>query len=162
MRITTYTTKINEDNLNVLVKERAFNYKAENSRMDNAGKIAKMMCDVFELHLLAEEHVYLLTLNCKCKILGVFEVSHGTFNTSFINPREIMIRNLLCGASTFIIVHNHPSGEFEVSKEDVTATKQLINAGELIGIALLDHIIIGRDNNGRYTFYSMREHNMIH
>lgn len=162
MRITTYTTKMNEDNLNVLVKESAINYKIDNSHMDCACKIAKMMCDVFELHLSAEEFVYLLALNSKCKILGVFEVSHGTFNTSFINPREIMIRNLLCGASTFIIVHNHPSGEFEVSKADLTATKQLINAGELIGIALLDHIIIGRDDNSQHTFYSMREHNMIH
>ena len=51
MRITTYTTRI-KDNLNVLVKERAFNYKTENSHLDSAEKIAKMMCDVFELHLL--------------------------------------------------------------------------------------------------------------
>ena len=109
MRITTYTTRI-KDNINVLVKERAFNYKTENSHLDSAEKIAKMMCDVFELHLLAEEYVYLLSLDSKCRVLGIFEVGHGTVNACLLHTREIMIRNVLCGASTFIVVHNHPSG----------------------------------------------------
>ena len=159
MRITTYTTRI-KDNLNVLVKERAFNYKTENSHLDSAEKIAKMMCDVFELHLLAEEYVYLLALDTKCRVLGIFEVGHGTVNACLLHTREIMIRNVLCGASAFIVIHNHPSGELSISKEDVSTTKKLYEAGELMGIHLLDHIIIGREDE-KETYYSMAEHGLL-
>ena len=159
MRITTYTTRI-KDNLNVLVKERAFNYKTENSHLDSAEKIARMLCDVFELHLLAEEFVYLLSLDAKCKVLGIFEVGHGTVNACLLHTREIMIRNLLCGASAFIVAHNHPSGELSISRDDVSTTKKLYEAGELMGIHLLDHIIIGRED-AKETYYSMAEHGLL-
>ena len=159
MRITTYTTRI-KDNLNVLVKERAFNYKTENSHLDSAEKIAKMMCDVFELHLLAEDYVYLLALDTKCRVLGIFEVGHGTVNACLLHTREIMIRNVLCGASAFIVVHNHPSGELSVSKDDISTTERLYKAGELMGIHLLDHIIIGRED-AKETYYSMAEHGLL-
>ena len=149
MRIITYSTKINrENNLTELVKEKAYNYKTENKHLDCAEKIASMICDLFELHTTAEEYVYLLSLDTKCRILGIFEVGHGTVNACLLHTREIMIRNLLCGAGTFIVVHNHPSGEVSVSKEDISTTKRLFEAGRLIGIELLDHIIIGRKENG--------------
>ena len=159
MRITTYTTRI-KDSLNVLVKERAFNYKTENSHLDSAEKIAKMMCDVFELHLLAEEYVYLLALDTKCRVLGIFEVGHGTVNACLLHTREIMIRNVLCGASAFIVAHNHPSGELSISRDDVSTTKKLYEAGELMGIHLLDHIIIGREDE-QEAYYSMAEHGLL-
>ena len=159
MRITTYTTRI-KDNINVLVKERAFNYKTENSHLDSAEKIARMLCDVFELHLLAEEFVYLLSLDAKCKVLGIFEVGHGTVNACLLHVREVMIRNVLCGASAFIVAHNHPSGELSISRDDVSTTKKLYEAGELMGIHLLDHIIIGREDE-KETYYSMAEHGLL-
>ena len=159
MRITTYTTRI-KDNLNVLVKERAFNYKTGNSHLESAEKVVKMMCDVFQIHLRAEEYVYLLSLDAKCKVLGIFEVGHGTVNACLLHTREIMIRNVLCGASAFIVAHNHPSGELSISKEDVSTTKKLYEAGELIGIHLLDHIIIGREDE-KETYYSMAEHGLL-
>ena len=157
MRIITYSTKINrENNLTELVKEKAYNYKTENKHLDCAEKIASMICDLFELHTAAEEYVYLLSLDTKCRILGIFEVGHGTVNACLLHTRKIMIRNLLCGAGTFIVVHNHPSGEVSVSKEDISTTKRLFEAGRLIGIELLDHIIIGRKwvTHG-YAEYSM-------
>ena len=108
MWIITYSTKINrENNLTELVKEKAYNYKTENKHLDCAEKIASMICDLFELHTAAEEYVYLLSLDTKCRILGIFEVGHGTVNACLLNPREMMIRNLLCGAGTFIVGHNH-------------------------------------------------------
>lgn len=133
MRITTYTTRI-KDNLNVLVKERAYNYKTENSHLESADKVVKMMCDVFQIHLRAEEYVYLLSLDIKCRVLGIFEVGHGTVNACLLHTREIMIRNVLCGASAFIVAHNHPSGELSISRDDVSTTKKLYEAGELMGI----------------------------
>mgnify|MGYP001009421824 CR=1 FL=1 len=76
MRIITYSTKINrENNLTELVKEKAYNYKTENKHLDCAEKIASMICDLFELHTAAEEYVYLLSLDTKCRILGIFEVA---------------------------------------------------------------------------------------
>lgn len=159
MRITTYTTRI-KDNLNVLVKERAYNYKMENSHLESADKVVKMMCDVFQIHLRAEEYVYLLSLDTKCKVLGIFEVGHGTVNACLLHTREIMIRNVLCGASAFIVAHNHPSGELSISRDDVSTTKKLYEAGELMGIHLLDHIIIGREDE-QEAYYSMAEHGLL-
>ena len=159
MRITTYTTRI-KDNLNVLVKERAFNYKTENSHLESADKVVKMMCDVFQIHLRAEEYVYLLSLDIKCRVLGIFEVGHGTVNACLLHTREIMIRNVLCGASAFIVAHNHPSGELSISRDDVSTTKKLYEAGELMGIHLLDHIIIGREDE-KEIYYSMAEHGLL-
>lgn len=159
MRIITYSTKINrENNLTELVKEKAYNYKTENKHLDCAEKIASMICDLFELHTAAEEYVYLLSLDTKCRILGIFEVGHGTVNACLLHTRKIMIRNLLCGAGTFIVVHNHPSGEVSVSKEDISTTKRLFEAGRLIGIELLDHIIIGRKENGDSYGYGLLQH----
>ena len=71
-----------------------------------------------------------------------------------------MIRNVLCGASAFIVIHNHPSGELSISKEDVSTTKKLYEAGELMGIHLLDHIIIGREDE-KEAYYSMAEHGLL-
>ena len=159
MRITTYTTRI-KDNLNVLVKERAYNYKTENSHLESADKVVKMMCDVFQIHLRAEEYVYLLSLDTKCKVLGIFEVGHGTVNACLLHTREIMIRNVLCGASAFIVAHNHLSGELSISRDDVSTTKKLYEAGELMGIHLLDHIIIGREDE-KEAYYSMAEHGLL-
>lgn len=159
MRITTYTTRI-KDNLNVLVKERAYNYKTENSHLESADKVVKMMCDVFQIHLRAEEYVYLLSLDIKCRVLGIFEVGHGTVNACLLHTREIMIRNVLCGASAFIVAHNHPSGELSASSDDVSTTKKLYEAGELMGIHLLDHIIIGREDE-KEIYYSMAEHGLL-
>lgn len=165
MRITTYSTKINrENNLTELVKEKAYNYKTENSHLDSADKIVSMLCDLFQIHLRAEEYVYLLSLNSKCKIIAIFEVGHGTVNACLLHTREIMIRNLLCGAGAFIVVHNHPSGELSVSKEDISTTRKLYEVGKMIGIELLDHIIIGRKENGDssgYAYCSMKEHGFL-
>lgn len=73
----------------------------------------------------------------------MFEASHGTVNASFVNPREIFIRLLLVGASAFVVSHNHPSGDYTPSKEDIHITRRLKECADMMGITLLDHIIIG-------------------
>ena len=83
-----------------------------------------------------------------------------SFNACLLHVREVMIRNVLCGASAFIVAHNHPSGELSVSKDDISTTEQLKKAGELMGILLLDHIIIGRENE-KEAYYSMKEHGFL-
>lgn len=145
MRITKYRTELDENRRNVLVKESATNYNADN--LNNPQAITNMLNACFNMNRLAEEHLYLIALNTKNKPLGVFEVSHGTVNASLINPREIFIRLFLVGASNFIVSHNHPSGDCEPSKEDIQVTRMLKDCADMTGITLLDHIIIGDEYN---------------
>ena len=144
VRIIKYRTELNENNHNILVKESATNYNMDNC--DNPQPVVSMINDVFRLNKQAEEYVYLVALNTKNKVLGVFEVSHGSVNFSVMNPREIFIRALLVGASTIVLCHNHPSGETIPSEDDLKATRRIADCGELMNIPLLDHIIIA-DND---------------
>lgn len=90
-----------------------------------------------------QEHIKLLMLNSKSKLLGETEVSKGTVNASLVSPRELFIEALNKQAVSIILLHNHPSGDPTPSKTDILLTKRVQEAGDLIGIELLDHIIIG-------------------
>lgn len=83
-------------------------------------------------------------------------ISKGTVNASLITPRELFIEALQKNAVSIIILHNHPSGDPTPSREDMLTTKRILDAGALIGIDLLDHIIIG--NN---CYMSFREEGML-
>ena len=147
MRITLYNTELDENRHNVLVKEKAVNYSAES--LNGPESITDMLNTVFLLYKQAEEHIYMIALNTKGKPLGVFKISHGTVNQSICNPREIFIRALLCGASGIILAHNHPSGDETPSKEDMVVYKRIKQAGEVIGVSLLDNLVVG---DGYYSF----------
>lgn len=90
-----------------------------------------------------QEHMKLLMLNTKSRLISEKEISVGTVNAAIISPREIFIEALQKNAVYIILLHNHPSGDPTPSMEDVQLTIQMKEAGELIGIELLDHIIIG-------------------
>lgn len=148
MRITKYGLMIEQQQY-MLVKESAVNYAAD--ELDTAAKICKMFNDLYKLNQLAEEYVYMAALACKGKVLGVFEVSHGTGNSSFLRPREVFMRLLLAGASSYVVIHNHPSGDCTPSKVDIDITRVLKEAGNMMGIPLIDHIIAGGSDH--YSFY---------
>ena len=103
-----------------------------------------------------QEHIKLLMLDSKMKLIRERNISKGTVNLTVISPRELFIEALECNAVNLILLHNHPSGDPTPSKEDFLLTKRVKEAGELIGIHLLDHIIIG---NQRYI--SLRENQML-
>lgn len=107
--------------------------------------IFTMMVELFHLERMADEYVYLIAFNNKMKVLGLFQVSHGIGNASLIDPRGIFMRAVYIGASNLILVHNHPSGVTTPSKEDISVHKRLKEAGELMGIPIVDHVIIGSD-----------------
>lgn len=151
MRITKYRTELNENLHNVLVKENGYNYPLESVTSANA--IAAMLNTIFRLNKQAEEHLYMVALNTKCRILGVFEVSHGTVNCSICNPRDIFIKALLCGATGIILAHNHPSQDTTPSKEDMETYRRVKESGRMIGIELMDNIILG---NGYFSFHENR------
>lgn len=155
MRITTYKTGINREMRNVLIKEKTIDY--ESDALQSPRLVVSMMCDVFSLHTMAEEYVYMICLDGKCTPCGVFEVSHGSVNTSIVGIREIFIRNLLCGAVSFVLIHNHPSGDTSPSEADMDVTRKLKEAADIMGLSFLDHLIIGSPSD----YYSFSEHNLI-
>lgn len=98
-----------------------------------------------------------LCLTTKMELIGYHEVSRGCLNSTVMHPREIFKAAVLANAAAVILCHNHPSGDPTPSPEDLALTARVRNAGQLIGIDLLDHIIIGHD--GR--FVSLRQQGRI-
>jgi DNA repair protein RadC len=98
----------------------------------------------------AKEHFKLILLNTRNKIIRISTISIGTLNASLVHPREVFKEALIHNASSVILAHNHPSGETEPSEEDRGITKRLRDAGKIMGIEVLDHIIVTR--NGYISF----------
>lgn len=90
-----------------------------------------------------QEKLLLLLLNSKGKLLGEEVISKGTVNATVISPREIFLTAFSYHAVSIILLHNHPSGNPQPSQEDIALTERVKKSGELLGIELLDHIIIG-------------------
>ena len=109
----------------------------------NPASIAKYYME--DMRHYKQEHLKLLLLDTKSKLLGETNISKGTVNASIISPRELFIEALQKDAVSIVLLHNHPSGDPTPSKEDVLITKRIKEAGLLIGIDLLDHIIIGNN-----------------
>ena len=98
-----------------------------------------------------QEHMKLLMLNSKAKLLGETTISKGTVNASLVTPRELFIEALQKNAVSIIILHNHPSGDCTPSRNDISVTDRLIEGSGIFSIELCDHIIIG--DNEYYSFY---------
>lgn len=92
-----------------------------------------------------QEHMKLLMLNTKSKLIGETNISKGTVNSTVVSPRELFIEALEKNAVSIIMLHNHPSGDPAPSQSDILLTQRVKDAGDLIGIELLDHIIIGNN-----------------
>jgi len=90
-----------------------------------------------------KEHFIALHLDAKNRILCIDRVSAGTMTNSLIHPREVFKTALLSSAASLLLIHNHPSGDPTPSREDILITEKLKGAGEIMGIAVLDHVIIG-------------------
>lgn len=155
MRITKYNVMLDENRKNILVAESTKNYPSLGNAKA-ADKIVDVMNVVFEADRQAEEHVWLMAMDAKCKIIGIFEVTHGAVSTSVASTREIFVRLCLCGASIFALCHNHPSGDPSPSNEDCLFTKKLEEASKLMDIHLVDHIIIGD-----HCYYSFSENGLL-
>ncbi len=109
-----------------------------------------------DLRYLKKEVFKVLLLNTKNQIIQIEEVSVGILNSALVHPREVFRNAIRKSAASMILVHNHPSGNSKPSKEDISLSERLIEAGKIIGINVLDHIIIG---DGEYT--SLKEKAII-
>jgi len=131
------------------------------SYKDNRNVFIKTPEDAVELVMedmryLKKEFLKVILLNIKCMVISVKDISVGSLNSSIVHPREIFIEAIKSSSASIIVCHNHPSGDPTPSQEDINITKRIYEAGKIIGIDLLDHIIIG---NGKYI--SLKEKNII-
>lgn len=118
------------------------------------GDVAAMLME--EMRHLKKEVFKVVLLNTKNHVLKSINISVGSLSASIVHPREAFVEAIKAGSSGVIFVHNHPSGDPEPSSEDIETTRRLVNGGELLGIKVLDHIIIG---DGR--FISLKEKGLI-
>lgn len=109
-----------------------------------------------EMRHLDREHFCALLLNTKHQVLARETISIGTLNSSIVHPRELFKAAIKRSASAVILVHNHPSGDPAPSREDREITRRIQDAGSIIGIEVLDHIVIG-DNK----FISFKDRGML-
>ncbi|MBK5251608.1 MAG: DNA repair protein RadC [Peptostreptococcaceae bacterium] len=109
-----------------------------------------------ELRFLDREVFKVLYLNTKNEILKDENISVGSLNASIVHPREVFKPAIVYSSNAIILMHNHPSGNPSPSQEDIQITKRLSEAGELIGIKVLDHIVIGDGN-----YYSLKENGLF-
>jgi DNA repair protein RadC len=111
-----------------------------------------------DMRLLDREEFRVLLLNTKNGLIKKCEVSRGSLNASIVEPREVFKDAIAASAASMILVHNHPSGDPTPSSEDIAVTKRLVKAGELLNIAVLDHIILGHRTTKRdQDFVSLKE-----
>ena len=123
-----------------MIKEDTVEYS---TTIKSPADIAALARDVLGLHEAAEENFAIICLNTKNKIAGVHTVSIGSLNASIVHPREVFKAALLNNANGIICLHNHPSGDPEPSRDDIETTHRLVNAGNILGVKVLDHVIIG-------------------
>lgn len=135
-----------------LFKEASIQYK---------GRKIKSPSDAYDLSLpflkdIDREIMLVITLDTKGQPNTISKCSVGSLNSCIVHPREIFKTAILTNACSIILAHNHPSGDPKESQEDIQVTHRLISAGELIGIKVLDHIIVGDGN-----FISLKEKGII-
>ncbi|HSR88401.1 MAG TPA: DNA repair protein RadC, partial [Pontiella sp.] len=113
--------------------------------------------------ILQHEVFWALMLDTKNRLIGEPKrISEGTLNSSLVHPRELFKRALQHSCAAIILAHNHPSGDPTPSAEDIKVTRQLISAGEVMGIKVLDHIIVGhRRHQSDNDFISLREAGLV-
>ena len=145
MRVVKYKTKLTVDRKAVLEKDYSVNYPEMDNMMNSPEKIIKLAKGFLRMHEETEEHMYMLCLNTKLMLTGIFEISHGNVNSSIVGTREVFQKALLGNAVSIIVMHNHPSGDCSPSIPDIEVTKKLVEAGKIIGIEVLDHLIIGKE-----------------
>lgn len=108
------------------------------------------------LYISRQENFIIVLLNAKNNIISIEDIFKGSIDTSIAEPKEIFREALKYPTSAIILAHNHPSGDTTPSIEDIYVTKRIVEAGKILGIRILDHIIIG-DNN----FFSLKQNGLI-
>jgi len=124
----------------------------ESPVLDNPESIAGLMREPNRAYTV--ESLQVLFVNVRRRLIGIQTISQGTLDTILVHPREVFAAAIAKRASAIVLVHNHPSGDPTPSEADIKVTRDLIRAGQLLKIDVLDHVIIGRATPERTKDYS--------
>ena len=139
-----------------LAQRMAKEIRQESPILDRPENIADMLRE--EARLQPVETFQILLLNTRRRLIRVEKISQGTLDTILVHPREVFKLAITANAAAIILVHNHPSGDPTPSEADIRVTRDLIRAGQLLKIEVLDHIILGSRTQDRTKDYaSLRE-----
>lgn len=125
--------------------------------LDSPDSIADLLreeCRPYEV-----EHFYAILVNTRRRLIRKVHLTNGTLDAAIVHPRDVFRHAVAANASAVILVHNHPSGDPTPSKADIIVTRDLIRAGQLLKIEVLDHVILGRATTDRARdYFSLKEH----
>jgi DNA repair protein RadC len=139
-----------------LAQRMAGEIRTESPLLDQPAEIANLMRE--DCRLREVETFQAVLLNTRRRLLKVEEISHGTLDTILVHAREVFRAAITANAAALVLVHNHPSGDPTPSEADIKVTRDLIRAGQLLKIEVLDHVILGRVTQDRAKDYvSLRE-----
>ena len=139
-----------------LARKMAAEMQSESPLLDTPERIADLLRE--ESRPQDVEQFRVVLLNTRRRLIGLESISQGTLDTLLVHPREVFKRAIAANASAVVLVHNHPSGDPTPSEADIKVTRDLIRAGQLLKIEVLDHVIIGRRTMERQKdFVSLRE-----
>lgn len=143
MKVKMYRSVLGQDGYASIVSERG-TYVCDGRKAFASPNVIADFCRA-QIHTdaLAEEKVYAFALDTRMHLMGVFEVSSGSCNASFVPVREVFQKLLSLNAVCFALVHNHPSGDPTPSGDDNAVTERLRECGKLLGVELVDHVIVG-------------------
>lgn len=154
MTIIEYNTRLDTDRLPIIKESAKYNVRGES--LTNSDAFYDLCANVIGLKDAAEEYAYCFALDTKGKIIGLFEVGHGTINQSLVDVRGLFQKALILGAANIALAHNHPSGDPTPSADDKLLTKRVKDAAALLSIGLIEHLIIGDG-----TYYSFNANGKI-
>jgi len=127
------------------VMELAEHYVAEeNPKLSSPKPVAEFLRPLMQD--LRQEEVWMLALDTRNQVVHFQMVTRGLLTTSQVHPREVFRPAIVHSAARIILAHNHPSGDPEPSKQDIAVTETILKAGEIVGIPLVDHMIIGKSS----------------
>ena len=130
-------------------------------KLDTPGSVADFLreeCRPYEV-----EHFYAIFVNTRRRLIRKVHLTNGTLDAAIVHPRDVFRHAVAANASAVILVHNHPSGDPTPSKADITVTRDLVRAGQLLKIEVLDHVILGQRSTDRERdYFSLKEHGYIY
>jgi DNA repair protein RadC len=139
-----------------LARKMAEELRRDAPVLDTPEAVANLMRE--DTRLRNVETFQILLLNTRRRLIDVVKISDGTLDTILVHPREVFKPAIAANAAAIILLHNHPSGEATPSEADIKVTRDLIRAGQLLKIEVLDHVILGRATEERPKDYvSLRE-----
>ena len=139
-----------------LAKRMAGELRRESPTLDSPERVADLLRE--DNRFLDVEHLQILLLNTRKKLIRIDRISQGTLDSILVHPREVFKSAITANAAAVVLAHNHPSGDPTPSEQDIKVTRDLIRAGQLLKIDVIDHVIMGKPTEGRSRDYvSLRE-----